>query len=456
MDTKKAIIPRPFAVVIDDMGWMQGSNLGEFGAQGPFRCGVRRSMNVNDYSCVSEVGKAVGVRIQGAFVLCEMDRENVCKKYPTTTWMGSAWDNTHNVSDEQIRIMEYVKKNAANLEFAFHGVGHEYWPEEGKRRRAEWYNIEDDHPWPEASLREHVQCYKEILAQYGITEKNGHTFPESFVPCAYSYYWNPEGDYSLGKILSDNGVRYANTLFSCVSELNPPAGDNGGGLDHGVLVVNRIGYGNDWFKFDALPEEDIALQESDVIEAHWPNFLAQDDFLQKTVTDKWITYYRSVQRIADRYCAKNTEQFSSQWIYKKYAVFTEDVPGKLIIDTRDVPDDFFTYGMITNLVIKIPVNGFEHVSSAKVNGGSIASICEESGFAHVYLPCLEKGISTFEYKISNEMIRDCVYNDGTYNVYGVVEKNNSMSIDLRVYGEQTVTILSDNTVKSFHRVHRLW
>ena len=83
------IFPRAFAFAIDDMGWNIGNDAGDIDGQGPYRIGIDREMDIKDYQAIVEVGKAVGVRIQGLFVMAEMDRENILAKYPTTTWQGS-------------------------------------------------------------------------------------------------------------------------------------------------------------------------------------------------------------------------------------------------------------------------------------------------------------------------------------------------------------------------------
>jgi len=109
------IFPRSFAVAVDDMAWNIGNDAGDIDGQGPYRIGIDRNMDIKDYQAVVEVGRAVGVRIQGLFVLAEMDRENILARYPSTTWQGSEWDNAGNISQEQIDIMNYVKNNAAYL-----------------------------------------------------------------------------------------------------------------------------------------------------------------------------------------------------------------------------------------------------------------------------------------------------------------------------------------------------
>ncbi len=432
--------PRPFAFAVDDLGWNEGSDLSQESPQGPHRAGVKRVFDIRDYQYMVEVGKAVGTRIQCLFILSEMDRENTLTKFPTTTYQRNQWDNRSRVNEHQREIMNYVRDQSAYMEFGLHGTGHEYWAPGEPQKRAEWYNLTDKKPWPEQSLREHIQCFKEIMAQYGFSPEHGHSFPESFVPCAYSYYWNPTGDYSLGKLLSEIGVKYANTDFSQIPELNPPQEKNGGDFDFGTHVVNRINYGNPWYELASLPRIPLEQQETDMIESHWPNWLAQDNFLQPEITKRWIDYYKSVQQMPDRYIAKNTEQFHSQWLYKRYAVVTEHTLGQVEIDNTAMPDKAYQFNSLGNMVLKVKLESGEHVSDAILDGLPISSYCEGSGFGFLYLPPLRKNKYQLRYSIGKETLPMHVFNDGTYNVYDVYKVDQQMSFQIRMYGTQTVKI----------------
>ncbi len=435
--TNQIIFPRPFAFAIDDMGWNIGNDAGDVDHQGPYRIGIDRRMGIDDYRGIVEVGKQVGVRIQGLFVLAEMDRENILAKYPTTTWQGKNWNNSGNVNQEQIDIMNFVKQNAANLEFGLHGVGHEYWLD-GKKKRAEWYCTDDNHPWPEASMEEHIQCFKDIMAQYNLSPEYGQSFPESFVPCAYGYFWNPEGDYSTGEVMAGAGVKYVNTLFDYIRELNPPAEPNGGGFDHGVIVVNRINYGNDWYKLSSLPTVDLNEQESDIIESHWSNWLAQDQFLQEKTNQEWVDYYRMVQSSADRYVAKNTEQFFSQWLYKKYTTVTQTGEGLVSIDNSAMPADAYQNDILGNMVLKIRLDSAEHISEARLDGNRIPCYFEEEGYGFMYLPVLNQKSYQLTYTTGKMNPGSYIFNKGTYNVYSYLVKPESVMATIRMYGTQDV------------------
>ncbi len=435
------IFPRPFAVAIDDLGWMLGNDDGYGDLQGPYRIGIHRHMEVDNYKGIVEVGKKMNIRLQCLFILGEMDRLNILSKVPTTNPQGKNWDNSENISDEQIKIMNYVKESAANLEFGLHGVLHEYWPEVNKRRRAEWYNTDDNHPWPEKQLMAHVKIFKEIMAEYGMTKEAGYSFPESFVPCAYALYWNPKGDYSTCSVLHKAGIKYANTLFyPYISELNPPKGPNAGGIDHGVLVINRINYGNPWYAYSSVPTVPVKDQKSDVIESHWTNWIAPDEFLQEATNQKWITFLRMVQRQKNRYLAKNTEQFYAQWLYKKYTIVSEKEPGIVNIDNTNMPDEVYKSNLLSDLVLKVKLSKGQHISYASINNKEIAAYYEDEGYGFIYLPILKQKKYVLKYSVGTEMMPHYVYNDGTYNVYSFKYEKNKSVIYLRLYGQQVVKI----------------
>jgi hypothetical protein len=428
------IFPRAFAVAIDDLGWNKGGHEGATG--GPARLCIRREMDIRDYRPIVEAGKACGIRIQGLFVLCDMDRQNICARYPTTTQWGKHFDNSKNISPVQVEVMEYVRDNAAYLEFGLHGVGHEHW-DNGVKTRAEWYDKVNDKPYPENDTREHIQCFKEIMAQYGWTPENGQSFPESFVPGSYAIYWNPGGEYSTGKSLRENGVKYANTMFSEIPELNPP---EDGGIDHGLHVINRLIYGNEYKDLGKVPEGPVEAYKTDIIESHWPNWLAVDDYLQPALTQQWIDFYKNIQSEPDHYLAKNTEQLHSQWLYKKYTVLSDLEGGIVTIDNRQMPLDVYENDLLGNMVLKVSLNNGEHVSKAMLNGKPVSAYFEEAGYGFLYLPPLEAKSYIFEYETGKTFMPVFVNNTGTFNVYRVDIKKEQMEFELRMYGRQTVKV----------------
>ena len=383
-NTNHVIFPRGIMVNVGQVGWMSGSSLDDTG--GPWRAGIRRDFEVRDYKPIVEVGKSLGIRFMTLFILGELDRLNILAEYPTSNPSGKNWDNSANIGPVQFEIMDYVKSNAAHMEFGITGVMHEYW-DDGIKSRAEWYNVEEQKPRDEKIIRKNIELIKRITAQYGISTENGHSFPESFI--SYGFYYNPGEAYSLGKVLSENGVKYANTHFTTMTELNhPPYYD--GGFDNGVLLLDRHTHGNLWYEYAKPP---VAVPESIrtvVVESHWANWLAYDDHLQPDLNKKWIEYLRSIQADPNHYLAKNTEQLYSQWLYKKFTKVDEPKQGKVNIDNRSMPQDPYTHNLLGNMVLAVKLDEGQHVSHTALDGKPIASYYEAEGYGYIYLPPLEK------------------------------------------------------------------
>lgn len=435
---RNVIFPRAFSVAVNQVGYLKGDNLG-YNSNDSFRAGIRRDFDVRDYKPIAEVGQQVNMRFPSFFALADMDRLNETANYPTASKDGENFDNSHNVSPVQLEIMDYVKRNASHIELSVTGVGIEYW-EDGVRSRSEWYDFENKKVRPESEMRGRMELIGKILAQYGISEEEGHSFPENMT--AYGYHWNPEGEYSTGKVWSDYGVKYANTKFTRIPEFDiPPAGS--GGFDHGVLLLDRFTYGNGWNAYDAIPSAPDGGYETDLIDSHWPNWLGADDFLQERVNRRWIAYFRSVQALPDRYLAKNSEQLYSQWLYHEYATVRETGEGNVVIDNRGMAEEAYKYDMLGNMVLSIPLKDGEHVSCATLNGEPVSAYFEDAGFGYIYLPRLEKKKYTLRYKVGPEQMVRYVNNTGTYNVYNVKNERKQFSFDLKMYGTQTVRVQTE-------------
>lgn len=431
------IFPRGISVNVGQVGWMSGSSEDPVG--GPWRAGIRRDFDVRDYKPMVDVGQELGIRFMSLFILGEFDRLNILGEYPTSNPDGENWDNSRYIGPRQLEIMDYVKSNAANIEFGITGVLHEYW-ENGVKSRAEWFDVANQKPRDETIVRKNVELLKRLMAQYGITPENGHSFPESFI--SYGFYFNPKANYSLGKVLGENGIKYANTPFASIEGLDRPPLLNGG-LDHGVLLLDRYNHGILWYDYGSVPTVTPDEIQSVVVESHWANWLAFDDHLQPAVNQKWIDFLRSVQKDRNHYLAKNTEQLYSQWLYKKYTAVQEADQGTVLIDNRKMPKDVYQYNLLGNMVLALSLNEGEHISSASLNGKSIAALHQAEGYVYLYLPPLDAKKYELRYTIGKTSINRMAVNDGTYNVYNLNSTKNSLQIDFKMYGEQMMKIKSD-------------
>jgi hypothetical protein len=207
-----------------------------------------------------------------------------------------------------------------------------------------------------------------------------------------------------------------------------------------MLVINRLNYGNPWWKLNSLPTAPLASQQTDIIETHWTNWLAQDRFLQPDVTKRFIDYYTMVQKTKNRYVAKNTEQLYAQWLYKKYTKVTQTKPGQVEIDNTNMPQIAYVNDLLGVMVLKVPLKHGEHITQAKLNGKTIPAYFEQYGWAFLYLPVLQREKYTLTYQLGHTILSPVVYNDGTYNVYSLTQTKHKLTIDIKMYGTQTVKI----------------
>jgi hypothetical protein len=145
-----------------------------------------------------------------------------------------------------------------------------------------------------------------------------------------------------------------------------------------------------------------------------------------------------IQKSENRYVAKNTEQFHSQWLYKKYAKVEEKQDGIVNIDNTKMPDDAYKKNILGNMVLKFQLSEGQHLSMAKLNGKDMRVYFEEDGFGFIYLPQLKQKIYRFEYEIGGKYLDSYICNNGTYNAYSFDISDNISKAKIRIYGTQDI------------------
>ncbi|HPS54065.1 MAG TPA: twin-arginine translocation signal domain-containing protein [Sedimentisphaerales bacterium] len=415
----KITVPMPNSVAIDDVGWKKGWSDENKG--GPWRGGMPygRFMGLEDYKVLAYIGKSLKTRLMCLFVMSEFDRSNICAQYPTSTQSGQNWDNSALVSDDDFTIMNYVKDNADTIEFGLHGVGHERWVN-GQRIRAEFAG-ENGNKWPWKEVWGKMQCFKKLIDQYDIS------FPKSFVPCAFNYYYNPDDKQDTGALMSAWGVKYANNP-NCTYLHN-----------HGLMVLDRISESDMGYSVTSPQPKTLLENDQCYKSTHWSNYLDVNPDNNKKAADKWINYFQTIKKMPDRYLPQNTAQLYSQYLYKKFCKFTI-VDNTVTINNTNMPDWTYEFGQLGNLLFKIPLAQNTHVSFAELNNSSIACYYEELGFAHVILPRLDKKIYKLKISISPQPMSDCLINTGTYNINKFSIENKKAIVSVEMYGTGYLTL----------------
>lgn len=432
------VVPIPLSVGIDDMGWKQAWSsdvMTDRNKPHHIDCQEGRWMTLSDYESVVNIAKKVDSRLLGLFIMSEFDRSNICAEFPSTTEYGKNWDNSSLVSDDDFKIMDYVKDNAAFLEFGLHGVRHEYW-ENGKIRTGEFANNNyNKKPYPLEKMQNHLQCYKYLLDQYNIT------FPKSFVPPKHCYYHKPEDSMDTGGLMASWGIKYVSWGHKYWGAnyderaLNPMSNML---YNHGVLVLERD-QSVPWSKSVGVAPDTISTDFYYEC-THWHNYVAAAPKDNPIVGEKWVQWFNMIKDSPDRYLPKNTSQLNSQALYLKYANILID-GNKLTIDNTQMPDWAYEEDFVGNLVIKIPLDNEQHISSVLFSSPmSVASCFKDRGFGYVVLPKLEQQKYEVIIHTGTTQLYNCVVNNGTYNINKMEIKDKKVLLDVEMYGTQNIHI----------------
>lgn len=304
LERLKVFIPMPLQVVIDDVGWWSGEDGSS--RQEPYRTGINRNHVPADYQAIAELGRALDIRPQAAFVLCEWDKENILRNLPTSTWMGKDWNNTKWIGPWLEEAADIIRHNQEYLEITIHGVGHEYW-EGGHFTRAEWTDSNG-----QMRQKEQVELHLEYFGKL-MDQNDLGPFPTSFVPAAFRHSFGPSSgrDESLAEILKKWGVDYINTPFSSMHNRERVQYEHFG-IDSGVITIDRGDDEFPWLTFPADPSTEIAGPTCGM---HWPNMLHPSPERNSEVVERWVNYLTPYNERPDMMLARNSLDFRHQLLH---------------------------------------------------------------------------------------------------------------------------------------------
>ncbi len=301
MENLKVFIPMPVQVVIDDVGWWSGEDGSN--RQEPYRTGISRNHVPADYQAIADLGRALGIRPQAAFIVCEWDKENILRELPTSTWMGERWNNSKWIGPWLEEAAEIIRNNQNFFELTVHGIGHEYW--EGETfTRAEWTDS-NGQMRPQDQVELHLDYFGKLMHQHDLGP-----FPKSFVPAAFRHSFGPsEGrNVSLAEILVKRGINYINTPFSSMYH-KERAQYGYFGFDAGVMTIDRGGDEFPWLTFPADPSAELTGPTCGL---HWPNMLHPDPERNSEIVARWIDYLKPYHERPDMMLATDSAAFQHQ------------------------------------------------------------------------------------------------------------------------------------------------
>jgi len=299
-----AVIPMPIQIVIDDVGWWSGHDGSQ--QQEPYRTGITRNHVPEDYEAIVRLGRSLGIRPQAAMILCEWDRTNILRKLPTSTWMGSNWDNKKWVGPWLDRAAETIRNNSAHFEVTMHGIGHEYWTD-GKFTRAEWADSKGTMR-PLDQVEAHLDSFEILMNQNQLGP-----MPTSFVPTAFLHGFGPTNGHkeSLAEILSRRGITYINTPFENMHN-RAAVGHGVFGFDAGVITIDR---GQDLLEWKDIGKTPVGELHGPTCGMHWPNLLHPNPERNSEIVDSWVHFLQPFDNAIDTVLAVNSEFFRTQLVH---------------------------------------------------------------------------------------------------------------------------------------------
>ena len=339
-DDIKVFIPMPLQVVIDDVGWWSGEDGSK--RQEPYRTGINRSHVPADYQAIADLGRALGIRPQAAFILCEWDKENILRHLPTSTWMGDKWDNSKWIGPWLEEAAEIIRTNHNHFELTVHGVGHEYW--EGETfTRAEWHDS-NGQIRPRDQVELHLEYFEKLMNQHNLGP-----FPKSFVPAAFRHSFGPsaDGEVGLAEILEERGINYINTPFSSIYNKERIQYKHFG-FDSNVMTIDR---GNDEFPWLIFPADPSVELIGPTCGLHWPNMLHPVPERNSEIVERWINYLKPYSVKPEMILAPDSEAFQHQLVHHTFTL--TKLNGNLI--ELDFSETDKIYGLIgkDELTLKI-------------------------------------------------------------------------------------------------------
>ncbi len=354
---KTIIIPEPFQIDMDDIGWWCGSDDRKIG--GPSRTGMPRPHCVEDYQAVADMGKALNMEINCSIVLGEWDMDNrLGKEIPNFSHFGKLWNNAAYRDKKAMAEAVEIMNSSPNIGIALHGLYHGYYmPGVENHDISDFFYTKDKFPHaiPENEIRLRLDHFFRLYEEHGMT---------SDITC----FITPSGAFmanEISHILREYGIKYIATNFHYINTYTPrPDGTpyDSVYVENDVIVVDEKCRPVPWDVFDA----DLVDKEPcyGVTTTHWPNFLNMDSSKHSETLKKQMPFFK---KCADTYgivMSRNFAFAATQSMFKTYAKL-EQIENSWVIDLADVPqasgrlDTFF-------ISTKTPPVKFENCTLSEV------------------------------------------------------------------------------------------
>jgi hypothetical protein len=370
-------IPMPLQIIVDDVGWWSGEDGSQYNQ--PYRTGLGRDHQPEDYLALSALGKELGMRILAGFVLCEWDKTNLLRKLPSATWMGREWHNAGIRREDKEQAAEIIRNERAAIEIALHGIGHEFWVD-GRMERAEFHN-NDCEMRDSDDIRRHLEGFFQLMDQYDLAPP-----PGTFIPPALKHSFG-NGEEGFQKLLSEFGISSVVTRFDKARQFSAPLHPHIT-WESKVLLVDRGLAACAWN--DVACEPAFAFDRP-FLTLHWANILHQDPRNNLDIIRKLANFLREGAARHGLLIAPDMRSCLSQYLHRVFsAIHTEN--GEISIDLawkRRLPHQLIDHSFLVKLtpatLADIQVSGAQAKFLRKDNGSAVFRLTPPFGVRKILI-----------------------------------------------------------------------
>ena len=269
---KRVVLPAAFILDMDDVMWHNGADLRFIGQAS--RSEFPRYHVPKDYEIIHQLGKALDMKINCPICLGDWDKENCLRGVIGATHDPTGWNRKDEIDYKTCQAYFEAAEGSEYIEYAYHGLLHGLYDENGKRLNETEYFKHDPSKGmvmlPDGEIRLHLDLFDRIYRSWGFQKKIRTFCPPCGIPLEDKSDWSEIA--RLSRILHEKGVRYIIGRWQGKTECSR--------INEGVLFMEKhVRFGVSSAAYDVDPRyipnfaepDDEAF--GDVLGMHWTNFL---------------------------------------------------------------------------------------------------------------------------------------------------------------------------------------
>jgi hypothetical protein len=370
-------IPMPLQIIVDDVGWWSGEDGSRYNQ--PYRTGLGRDHQPEDYLALAALGKKLGMRILAGFVLCEWDKTNLLRKLPSATWRGREWDNAGIRSEDKELAAEIIRNERAAIEIALHGIGHEFWVG-GRMERAEFHN-NDCEMRESDEIRRHLDFFFQLIEQYHLAPP-----PTTFIPPALKHSFG-NGEKGFQNLLSEFGISSVTTRFDKARQFSRPLHPQVT-WESEVLLVDRGQAACAWNETACEP---VFAFDRPFLTLHWANILHRDPRKNLEIVRKWADFLRDGASRHALLLAPDMRSCLSQYLHRVFSII-HAYNGEISVDLgwkHSLPSHLIDHSFLVKLTPSalpgVQVSGAQAELFREDNGSTILRLTSLPGIRKILI-----------------------------------------------------------------------